>query len=370
MKGTLGVERSPDDYVQTHYREFPGFKIGPLETAAAWTDLLGFGALLDERSWNLDEENIRLPFARLLRLTDEIRGRAQPGDEEGIFINDGVIRTCHPDLYQAAPSERHNFLTWLESCIVTHCNVTGLEQDYCLPGLRTVICQGQTALYSEAPTSKKIRDKSSDTIFHLASLQLNTALSKCYLAESGGSRIGLKRGGLYIEQSIVDTLINNFSCEIFENNMLFIYGFPLFPQTARYSQTKQLFRIPESLAEDHNAFHDRSSWMQLGDPINVVKGKLSFDLREVVAFSPLDECSLLWYDTFRGDMHGYLVSDMVVLGDNNSPLYDEITPKQIEQHGILKEFISMYWRYKYSHPNLPWKNRPHMQERDFKYEPI
>ncbi len=368
--GTLGTERSPDDYVNAHYRELPGSKAGLLPTAAAWTDLLGFSALLDECAWSLNDENVRLPFARLLRLTDEVRSRVQPGDEEGIFINDGVIRTCRPSLYQAALSERHNFLTWLESCIVTHCNVTGLEQDCSLPGLRTIICQGQIALYSETPPSAKIRDKSSGSIFHFSSLQLNTALSKCYIAESGGSRIGLKRGGLYIEQSIVNTLIDQFSCALYGKNMLFMYGFPILPEIDWYIQTKQLFRIPELLAPRSEAFDDRSSWMQLGDPIRVLRGELSFELREVLAFSPLDECSLLWYDSYRGDMHGYHVSDLVLFRDDYSPLLEVITADKIDKHEVLKEFVSRFWRYRHSHPDLPWHGRPHMQDRDFKYEPI
>jgi len=105
--------------------------------------------------------------------------------------------------------------------------------------------------------------------------------------------------------------------------------------------------------------------LKLGDSIAITKGNLSFKLREVLAFSPADECSLFWYDTLRGDMHGYQVSNLVVLGDEGFPLYPEVTQQQMGEHPVLSEFQSMYWRYRFEHTDLPWGGRPHMQKPDF-----
>jgi hypothetical protein len=70
--------------------------------------------------------------------------------------------------------------------------------------------------------------------------------------------------------------------------------------------------------------------MQLVRALPVSRRGLSLTLREVLAFSPSDEFALLWYDTERGDMHGYHISDAIPMHEDGRPLYQELQPAQFE----------------------------------------
>ena len=121
----------------------------------------------------------------------------------------------HPTHQDTPPRHLHGVIvgtsslpTWLESCIVAPCDVTGLEQDYALPGLRMVVCEVRRHLYGS--DSSEPEPTRSGWVRHLSTLQLNTGLSKCYLADSLRSTVGLKRGGFYREESVIPTLVEQF----------------------------------------------------------------------------------------------------------------------------------------------------------------
>lgn len=360
--GTFNISKTPEEFAKSrlHFWNQLGNEIKiPKRTAACWSDLLGFSNQLESINWVLNKTNTEIPLSRLVQLSSEINSRAIIG-EETVFINDGVIRTCHPEIYSADLNERHNFLWWIESCIVTHCNVTGLEQDYSLPGIRTVICEGDLVQYV-LPNNENTEQKQ---VHQLASLQLNTALSKCYISENLGSKIGLKKGGCYIEDSILSTLIERYGCKYYGKDMLFLYGFPIIKPTSNYTKENNLNRIPnhEWSEAGIDAIEDRSSWIQLGEKLSVNIYGLKFKLFEIKAFSPSDEFSLLWYDTLRGDMHGYWVTGIQLLKDDKSPVLKDLFHDNLEDHPVLDQFLSDYKSYKEkaSNSGTPFSGRPQM----------
>jgi len=320
-------------------REFPvaypwhSTRAGPYRTASCWSDLLGFGASLDELGWDLDDPRAEAIVRRLLALRGHVSALHYGFDEETLFVNDGVIRTLVAESFSRVGPERHSLLSWLLTCLDTHCIVTGQEQDYGLPGIRTVICEGQVLRYFHERDPRS-NDATAADLLPL-STQLNTALAKCYLAERAGHRIGLKRGGLYIEQSILDTLVSAWDCKLFDSGFLFLYGAPMLSPVSKYVFWTPLVHLSERLW-DHEPFaHDRASWLKLGNSVRYDDRGLHVTLREVVAHSPTDEHSLLWFDTMRGDMHGFIFTDAGPAGTRY------LTPKD-EWPPLVREFREGY----------------------------
>ena len=203
--------------------------IGPLETVASWQDLLGFSALLEKINWDLTSSDADVIISRLIHLGIQLEQRGGAGQEQ-LIINDGVVNTFSPYVYNSQIGSRYDILQWLHSRLTMHCITTGIEKDYQLPGTRTIICSGQMIIYKSERfherTINDIRASSSRDYFPL-STQLNTAFSKCYLADQAGSKAGLKRGSIYIEKKIISKLIKDFKCEMYENSFLFFQCSPL-----------------------------------------------------------------------------------------------------------------------------------------------
>jgi hypothetical protein len=104
-------------------------------------DLLGFGSQLDRLNWQLNRDNIKPLYDRLSRISQQFLKRF-PNYEKIIMINDGMLRTLRNDYYYTK-----ELFTWIENCLRTHCICTGQEKDFDLPGMRTIICEGQSLTY-------------------------------------------------------------------------------------------------------------------------------------------------------------------------------------------------------------------------------
>lgn len=316
----------------------------PTTTLACWTDILGFGATLAECGWQLSHPKAKLLFDRLKAFARILPQWSVP-IEESLIVNDGVIRTLQPHLY-GQDSECHiNIAYWLHCCILTHVIATRVEKESGLPGFRSIICEGETLTYGEtlepfpastlvtpelvevdefseldSPSSRgtastkaaasnmdRQQERSARPwLLRPFSTQFNTALSKCYLADSLGSRIGLKRGGLYIEESLVNNL--KLKREPDSNGpFVFLTGRCVFSNPAKYRAQVGEFHIRSNAWKDTGLVDDRTSWIEFGDRVNVSAKGIEFAVREVVAFSPQDEFSMFWFEPFTGQSHGYLL---------------------------------------------------------------
>jgi hypothetical protein len=154
-------------------------------------DLLGFSARLEEAGWTLEGPSATLLVKRLHNLYVSLTQFGSP--HEQLALNDGVIATFSPDLYEEDSGSRHDLVMWLQHCLQVHCVTTGLEYDFQLPGLRTIICEGQIIVHR---TGADPFGRDYPGHMYPLSTQLNTAFAKCFLADQAGSRAGLKRGSV------------------------------------------------------------------------------------------------------------------------------------------------------------------------------
>jgi hypothetical protein len=308
------------------------------KTMACWSDLLGFGAQLNESHWRLNEEAAELAGMRLSRFASMIYEMAA-SYEQGSFINDALIRTLDNGYY-LTPANKWVVRTWLDSCIMAHC-MTALEEAHDgLPGIRTIICEGEVLKYELQKESHFRQPFQSQSAIPT---QLNTALSKCYIADSKGSReLGLKKGSIYIEQSIIDHLI-----QVFEYKQvgayLFTYAYAvLLEDVTLYDSIKELYFIADTDIRDEaeQGFH-RSPWFKLGEKKMVVEKNLRFELVEILAYSPLCEFSLCWHDCFTGVAAGVSCSVVPELVDD----FKKKTKNWEEENPIFK-FIEQKLRKK------------------------
>jgi hypothetical protein len=312
---------------------------GPFKTIACWSDLLGFGAQLAGFDWNLNKDETNLLVKRLVNFSLSVTERSSH-NEQGLFVNDGIIRTFDHEFYNKNINP-HEILIWLDSCIVSHITATGREQDYKLPGVRTIICEGQVLSFKsdegEFKTVKQI--KHPDKPIQPISTQLNTALSKCYLADSLGSKAGLKKGSLYIEDKIIQQLVNLFECKIY-GDYLFIYGEPKFSDISKYHVINKLLLLHPKESIYHCLPQQYVSWLKLGTSVRISSDNLEYVLIEIEAYNPVDECDLFWFDTARGNMHGIWKGGIQMQAKDGSDLFEHVQKGSFE-YSLIEEYITL-----------------------------
>jgi len=225
--------------------------------------------------------------------------------------------------------------------LATHCLVVGWEKKNDLPGIRTVICAGEMLSYhdhpfpSHDPYERPDLSPSDENSRFLRpiSTQLNTAFSKCYIAEELGSDAGLKRGGVYIEEALLSNLVSHHGCTLVCGQFLFFFHPPALAEPAKYSSVKDLYMISSSQWDRRPFLLDNTAWCELGDSKIIRSKGLEFTLREIVAFSPRDEFCLFWFNPFDGSEHGYLVDAPIRL-DTGGAKCTWLEPKT-PGHGLL-----------------------------------
>jgi len=321
----------------------------PLKTMACWSDLLGFGSRLNDLGWDLNNDTGQVLASRLVKFASLIMEHAAPV-EQGIFINDGLIRTLDPH-YFSGDNIKAKICTWLDNCIMTHCRINQSEKDKCLPGVRSIICQGQVLDY-EPTTISHYREpfQSRKPI-----TQLNTALSKCYLADQAGSRVGMKKGSVYIEENIIDYLVKELGY-LKHDDFLFSYPdcFNLDDHSKYQSIDELLFIKDPLLREDAEDSPYRVPWFKFGDKVFVESGNLKFYVVEVLAYSPIEEFALCWYDTFSGAAHGVTrgaAPDLNTLVE--ASLKEQANPEIIRPLAEYAMKINMQKHIKYVNPGTP-----------------
>jgi len=299
----------PNEFILRVDRWIEPFHVsGTNRSIACWSDLLGFGEQLYSTGWNLDVPSAEGLVKRLENLSGIVH-QWHSQNEEVLFINDGIIRTFSPANYKSGDNDTSNVLFWLMKCLVTHCIINQLERTQGLPGVRTVICEGQVRTYSAETfhgDEKEIANRQPGILRPL-STQLNTAFSKCYLADSQGSKAGLKKGGVYVEDAVVSTLIREHEAQLIEDRYVFITGECRMHPVAKYRSQQRLYYINSTDWAHTPLQDDRTSWWELGDQFEIELKGITLGLRELIAFSPMDEFSMFWFDTMSGEGHGYLL---------------------------------------------------------------
>ena len=195
----------------------------PSNCIASWTDICGFGSMLENNNWDLE----KLQQANIVKLLNEfssIAGRPLlvnidpfPNDKI-IILNDGIARTV--DLKHIDKVNSYQFLIFLRDLITTHYLLLKITNNYSL-GIRTVLAGGQRIQYSPEKTtghsslyydSDKISDfgkKLLETtfVYNPIEFQMNTAFAKAFTIDNLGTKNGIKVNGFYIENGFIENIV-------------------------------------------------------------------------------------------------------------------------------------------------------------------
>jgi len=185
----------------------------------SWSDLLGFGSLVSQNNWSPNEEQWR-KIAKRLRDAQAF-GIQSVGPREYMFVsNDGFIRNI--DLSRELGHIQILSL-WLRGIVWYHISVNSNEKANNSPGTRTVIAGGNRLLHNwdkftqadlfydfegrdMGPQSTYARANAIPIMENPLPLQMNTAFSKAYILDDGGTKAGLPGNRLYIEKTAIDMI--------------------------------------------------------------------------------------------------------------------------------------------------------------------
>lgn len=111
---------------------------------------------------------------------------------------------------------------FFRSCVELHMSISKAEHDIGYPGCRSVIAFGDNIEYLAdeirlddyilnytKPQGADLSELAKKTgnpvvVYNPKELQMNTAFSKAYMIESGGTRAGIPGNFMYIDQSVLD----------------------------------------------------------------------------------------------------------------------------------------------------------------------
>lgn len=189
-----------------------------------WLDLLGFGNVYSESNWELSDNQKHKIYDRLVAAHSSVLYYSQP-NERNLILNDGIAKVYIPDDSIFGKGDINNIAIYLRFCIELHMAINQTEKATGYPGCRSVLAFGYCIEYLAeeikfddyvmnytkpdkngiSSIAKEIGNPT--VIYNPKELQMNTAFSKAYILENGGSKAGLRGNKLFVDQSVVNAVI-------------------------------------------------------------------------------------------------------------------------------------------------------------------
>lgn len=195
---------------------FPDMEVA--ESLCCWTDLLGFGQNFYQNNWKPTNDIWKSVYERLTDAYKVFYPQLIPFTDFALTLNDGIVRCC--DIERLTHLDYLSI--WLRGCVWSHNGINENEKKKGLPGVRTILTFGERLKHSHTEITiddfvynytKKNPEKLSKlaestgnpaVAINPAPLQMNTAFSKAYILDAGGSKIGLGGSHFYIDGSVLD----------------------------------------------------------------------------------------------------------------------------------------------------------------------
>ena len=198
-------------------------KLQSHECFCMWSDLLGFGNMLQLNNWHLNTHQKRKIYDRLKAAHSAVLYYSS-FDERNLILNDGIAKVFHLKNRLNKNVNLLHISLYLRSCVELHMSIckTELENNY--PGCRSVLAFGESIEYLAdeirlddwglnytKPEGSAVSDFAKQQenpviIYNPKELQMNTAFSKSFLLENSGSKSGLPGNHLYVDKSIIDAI--------------------------------------------------------------------------------------------------------------------------------------------------------------------
>lgn len=197
-------------------------KLETIDCIATWTDVCGFGNLLQKNDWNLNNLN-KSKVLELLNEVYSIAGRVfmpnvEPFPSDKILVlNDGIAKTV--DLKYKKRLDGYSFLVFLRDSIFNHHILLDITERYGV-GIRTIFAGGERVQYSPIKMTgesilyydvNNISDHGkkmlgTQFLYNPAEFQMNTAFAKAFTIDTLGSKENIFVSGLYIDDLFLDLI--------------------------------------------------------------------------------------------------------------------------------------------------------------------
>lgn len=199
-------------------------KIKTRNSFCMWSDLLGFGNVYSDNNWDLNDKQKHEVYDRLVAAHSAVLYFSTPFERD-MILNDGIAKVFMPDDGPFNKSDINSVSIFFRHCIELHMAISQTEKANGYPGCRSVIAFGDSIEYLAEevkfddyvlnytkPEGHEIssiagRVGNPTIIYNPKELQMNTAFSKAFILESGGSKAGLPGNNMYIDQSVIDAII-------------------------------------------------------------------------------------------------------------------------------------------------------------------
>lgn len=198
-----------------------------------WSDLLGFGGMLQLNNWNLNHRQKRKMYDRL-KAAHSAALYYSSFEERNLILNDGIAKVFQPKNRFHDKSNLTSISLYFRSCVQLHMSINKTEQEDKYPGCRSVLAFGENIEYLadeirlddwvfnySKPKGSRISDLAKSVgnpivIYNPKELQMNTAFSKAFLLENGGTKAGLPGNHFYIDKSVIEAIAKYAKRESYE----------------------------------------------------------------------------------------------------------------------------------------------------------
>ena len=179
----------------------------------AWIDLLGYGAAFYQNNWDLHAPEAVNNLYRIKDLEPILHSISNPFCETLFSLNDGIIRN-----FDIPQNDALLIMQWLVDVLLKFKTLNDRDIHNGFYGGRGVVTYGMRAQYRNfdtigkgdlIQTSPQKREEYNKTkiIYTPNEMQMNTAFSKAYIIESGGSAKGLKKKRIHLDEKMLDKLV-------------------------------------------------------------------------------------------------------------------------------------------------------------------
>ena len=182
-----------------------------------WTDICGFGSLLQKNDWNLGKLNDN-HVMELQRSFYDIMGTINETEERTLILNDGIAKVLKYSNYLRLNSDI--ILFYLRDLLISH-YVFWKQANKFGVSVRSVFAAGEYIPYAtNNKTGEVILQYNPENIseygkqilnttyvYNPTEFQMNTAFAKAFTIEGMGRKVGIMPDFFYIESSTVE-LIN------------------------------------------------------------------------------------------------------------------------------------------------------------------
>lgn len=179
------------------------------ESFCAWIDLLGYGSAFYSSNWDIHSPSALNNLKRIQLLEPITTSIYSPFNETLFSLNDGFIRN-----FDVPKNNVTQILGWLIDVMLKFKAINEIDIQNGYYGARGVIAYGSRAQYRQfdslgkgdliyATAEAKREYNKKQIVLTPRELQMNTAFSKAYIIESSGSRNGLKKNKLHIDEKML-----------------------------------------------------------------------------------------------------------------------------------------------------------------------